>query len=353
MLIEPVQPDGWSIVMRATLNDIAKRVGVSKSLVSMYLNNHKLSSKIAAETKSRIDVAVKELDYRPSFTARALSNGKTRTIGIVCGGIKNPYFANLVEDALDEAAKHGYQLILGLTRRIPEEEEKTVKNLLNRQIDGLICCIHPEENSKTYTMFRQSRIPIIRLSPSKDFPTVCADGNEAMEKAVAFLAERGHSRICGVFYEHSEWPEPFVEACKKAHVDSRLLPQNDSETDQYVKSFIRQKETALIVNGAPPLLAALERHPDYRPDLIVGYDDYTMYSSLDRISGGIYTDSCEQIRIAVDLLINSLEHPSQAIPGKTGVHSLFLSRKEIEARQNQSFGVLTPFPIYRKEQEKK
>ena len=98
------------------------------------MNNHKLSSKIAAETKSRIDVAVKELDYRPSFTARALSNGKTRTIGIVCGGIKNPYFANLVEDALDEAAKHGYQLILGLTRWIPEEEENTVKNLLNRQI---------------------------------------------------------------------------------------------------------------------------------------------------------------------------------------------------------------------------
>ena len=335
--------------MRATLNDIAKRVGVSKSLVSMYLNNHKLSSKIAADTKSRIDLAVKELDYRPSFTARALSNGKTRTIGIVCGGIKNPYFANLVEDALEAAAKLGYQLILGLTRWIPEEEENTVKNLLNRQIDGLVCCIHPEENSKTYQMFLQSRIPIIRLSPSSDFPSVCIDGGEAMNEAVSFFATHGHSRICGVFYDRSEWPELFLEACRNAHVESRLFPQNDFQTDQYVKSFIRQKETALIVNGAPPLLAALERYPAYQPDVIVGYDDYTMYPSLNRISGGIYTDSKDQIRTAMNLLIDKLEHPSREIPMRTFIRSRFISREEIAERQNQCFGVLTPFPIYRKE----
>lgn len=335
--------------MRATLNDIAKRVGVSKSLVSMYLNNHRLSSKIAADTKSRIDLAVKELDYRPSFTARALSNGKTRTIGIICGGIKNPYFANLVEDALDEAAKLGYQLLLGLTRWVPDEEENTVKNLLNRQIDGLICCIHPEKNSKTYERFLQSRIPIIRLSPSNDFPAVCADGREAMNEAVSFLAARGHVRICGVFYDRSEWPELFSDACKKSHVDSILLPQNDFLADQYVKSFIRQKETALIINGAPPLLGALERYPDYHPEIIVGYDDYTMYPSLDRISGGFYTDSKKQIRTAVKLLIDKLEHPSREIPMRTFIHSEFISKDEIEIRQNRSYGVLTPFPIYRKE----
>ena len=201
--------------MRATLSDIAKQVGVSKSLVSMYLNNHRLSRKIAAETKRKIDQAVRELDYRPSFTARALSNGKTRTIGMICGGIKNPYFANLVEDALEETARKGYQLLLGLTRWIPEEEEKSIKNLLNRQIDGLICCVHPEESSGTSELLRQSRIPIIRLSPSDDFPSICSDGSDAMERAVSFLTARGHTRIGGVFYERSEWPEFFTEACRK------------------------------------------------------------------------------------------------------------------------------------------
>ena len=113
-------------MVKATLNDIARKVGVSKSLVSMYLNNHKLAGRIANDTKNRIDSAVRELKYQPSFAARALCNGKTKTIGMICGGIKNPYFAYLVEDAMEEAAKSGYQLLLSLTRWIPEEEEKAL-----------------------------------------------------------------------------------------------------------------------------------------------------------------------------------------------------------------------------------
>lgn len=331
--------------MRATLNDIAKKVGVSKSLVSMYLNNHRLSCKIAAETKNRIDLAVKELDYKPSFTARALSNGKTRTIGIICGGIKNPYFANLVEDALDEAAKHGYQLLLGLTRWIPKEEEKAVENLLNRQIDGLICCIHPEENSRTYELFRKSRIPIVRTCPSRDFPGVFADIQKAMNDAVAFLASRGHASVSGVFYQYSEWPEAFMKACKKFHIEPVPFFQHNPGTEKYIKTFPPRKHTAMIVNGAPPLLAVLERCPEYRPDIIVGCDDYTMYPSLDRIAGGIYTDSQAQIRKAVDLLIGKLEQPSLELPMKTTFCSRFLSPDEIKARQSRCYGVLAPFPI--------
>ena len=47
--------------MRATIKDIAERVGVSKSLVSMYLNNHPLSARIAEKTKKRIREAVQEM----------------------------------------------------------------------------------------------------------------------------------------------------------------------------------------------------------------------------------------------------------------------------------------------------
>ena len=331
--------------MRATLSDIARQVGVSKSLVSMYLNNHQLSSKIAAETKRKIDQAVKELDYKPSFAARALSNGKTRTIGMVCGGIKNPYFANLVEDAQEQAVRKGYQLLLGLTRWIPEEEKETVKNLLNRQIDGMICCIHPEENSETGKLLLESRIPVIRLSPSHDFPAIYADGSDAMEQAVAFLTGRGHSRIGGIFFKYSEWPTFFTEACRKNQVEANLCFSNIPLLEQYVDSFQKQNISALIVNGVYPLLATLEHHPQYQPEIIVGCDDYTMYSSLDRIVGGIYTDSRLQIQTAVTLLIDKLEDSTCEIPLKNTIYSRFISREEIELRQKRCFGVLTPFPI--------
>ena len=77
--------------MRATIKDIAERVGVSKSLVSMYLNNHPLASRIAERTKGKIDEAVREMNYQPSVTARALKNGKSRTIGLVIAEISGIY----------------------------------------------------------------------------------------------------------------------------------------------------------------------------------------------------------------------------------------------------------------------
>ena len=62
---------------------------------------------------------------------------------------------------MEEAVKSGYQLLLSLTRWIPEEEGKALENLLNRQIDGLLCCIEPEEDSSAYRLLKSANIPIV------------------------------------------------------------------------------------------------------------------------------------------------------------------------------------------------
>ena len=61
--------------MRVTLKDIAVRAGVSKSLVSMYLNGNP-AARLQPETKERIDRAIEEFGYRPSFAAQALAQGR-------------------------------------------------------------------------------------------------------------------------------------------------------------------------------------------------------------------------------------------------------------------------------------
>ena len=54
--------------MKATLKDIAARVGVTSQLVSFYLN-HPETTRVARETREKIDAAVKELNYRPNSPA--------------------------------------------------------------------------------------------------------------------------------------------------------------------------------------------------------------------------------------------------------------------------------------------
>lgn len=56
---------------RATISDVAREAGVSVGTVSNYLNG---TANVRAQTKSRIDAAIRRLAYRPSTFARALSS---------------------------------------------------------------------------------------------------------------------------------------------------------------------------------------------------------------------------------------------------------------------------------------
>ena len=115
--------------MRTRIKDIAERVGVSTALVSMYLNDHPLA-RMAEDTKRKIDEAVR--DYQPSVTARSLKKGKSKTLGLVIADIASVYSGFSSEMLLDEADKHGYQLLISVTRFNKEKEQKCLQNLMNR-----------------------------------------------------------------------------------------------------------------------------------------------------------------------------------------------------------------------------
>ena len=58
--------------MGATLNDIAKKVGVSQSTVSRVING---TAPISDEMKNKVYKAMKELNYHPNSLARNLAKG--------------------------------------------------------------------------------------------------------------------------------------------------------------------------------------------------------------------------------------------------------------------------------------
>lgn len=342
--------------MKATLNDIAQKVGVSKSLVSMYLNKHKLSVRIADETKKKIDYAVKTLNYQPSFTARALSNGKTKTIGMICGGIKNPYFACLVEDAMEEAAVYGYQLLLSLTRWIPEEEEKALENLLNRQIDGLICCIEPDPGTRAHELLENAAIPVLFLNrDEKKFQTVYSDLFPALKKAMKCFAAHGCRTVYGGFYKKSLWPAAFLKACGEYGLKPEFanIGIGEEKVVEFIRGIVGGERHGFVVNGYQAyslLLRNFPRFPGYRPEMVIGVDDYTVLEDSEYIIGGIYTDSPGLIRMAVDRLIALLEHPEKSAGGggHRKVNAVFLTKEKVMARQKALLadGIRIPFPNY-------
>lgn len=325
---------------KITLQDIARHVGVSKALVSMYLNN-KTAGRVAEETKRKIDQAVKDLNYKPSLMAQALSSGKTRTIGMICGGLKNPYFAYLVEDAMEEAAKHGYQLLLALTRWIPQEEEKVLENLLQRQIDGLISCIDTPQDSNTRQILLDSKIPVFRMNePDSCFSNISTDLSPGLNEAMRRFAEEGYHTVHGSFYANSIWPAAFMEAAKAYKLNAEIISEslNEKEIRQLVNGQSDPQAHGYIVNGYRSLMylqKSLADIPDSRPSIVIGLDDYFILQNFDCIKGSIYTDTPEIIRSTVQRLIKSIETPAISNRSEIVSQSIFLDRDASAKRQQK------------------
>lgn len=73
----------------ATIKDVAKLAGVSICTVSRALAN---KENITPKTMEKVLSAVRELDYKPNYSARSLKIGSTDTLGLIVPDITNPYY---------------------------------------------------------------------------------------------------------------------------------------------------------------------------------------------------------------------------------------------------------------------
>jgi DNA-binding LacI/PurR family transcriptional regulator len=63
------------------MTDVARLAGVSHQTVSRVLNGH---PNVTAQTRLRVDAAIRELGYRPNRAARTLATGRSQVIGACC-----------------------------------------------------------------------------------------------------------------------------------------------------------------------------------------------------------------------------------------------------------------------------
>ena len=92
---------------RPTIYDVAREAGVSKSLVSLVLNN----SPLVAEAKRKaVRDAIRKLGYRRSQAASSLASNRTRTIGLVIDDFHNPWFVELLSGLRTTMGPHGFHV---------------------------------------------------------------------------------------------------------------------------------------------------------------------------------------------------------------------------------------------------
>jgi DNA-binding LacI/PurR family transcriptional regulator len=181
---------------RVTIQDIAVRAGVTKGTVSKFLNARP-GYYVADTTRTRIEDAIRELDFQPSAIAQGLSHNRTMTIGFVAADIRNPFYPDLVAGVQTVVEQAGYTLVLGSSGSDSEREYAILRSMIRRRVDGVILGSARMQASEIELLAR-SGIRVVLASrnlPELVADTVIIDNVAGGELATTHLIELGHRRI--------------------------------------------------------------------------------------------------------------------------------------------------------------
>ncbi|MEO7715265.1 MAG: LacI family DNA-binding transcriptional regulator [Capsulimonas sp.] len=182
---------------RPTLDDVAKRAGVSKSAAAAIFVQKQSTVRVSPETRSRILLAAQEMNYRPNAVATSLRRQSTNTIGYYTGyvtvDLRVPFHNHLlngIRQACDEQKRH--LLLQGTFPDTPIEQ--IYNDLTDGKIDGLI--LHSHAGHPILDYLRQDRLPVISIAEKlAGFSAVTIDDAGGSNSIAEHLHALGHRHI--------------------------------------------------------------------------------------------------------------------------------------------------------------
>jgi LacI family transcriptional regulator len=195
--------------MKITMKSLADMLGVSRTTVSLVLRGKGSIARISPETSKRVLAKAEELNFTPNYFATALNNGETGTIGVVFPDVFEEYMSAMVKGMEDVFYTEGQILMLSTSRFDNLREQKIIRQMLHRGVDGII--LAPSAPFKG-TAFDYSHIdeiiaagvPLImidRYIPGTPACRVVQDDEKMACRAVSTLCSKGYRRIACLSFD--------------------------------------------------------------------------------------------------------------------------------------------------------
>lgn len=180
---------------KVTMQDVAKKAGVSKTTVSHYINNR--YEYMAEDTKKRIEKAINDLGYIPNYIAKSLKQKKTFTIGVIVANIIHSFSNEIIRAIEDVCEENDVHIFVCNADDNPAKEKSYMDMLIAKQVDGLI--IFPTGgNLNYYHKLKKSNFPIVFIDRKIEpciYPTFMLDNKKAASIAVNELIKSNKKKI--------------------------------------------------------------------------------------------------------------------------------------------------------------
>ena len=240
---------------RCTLQDIANRTGYTVNTVSRALKN---KSDISAATRGHIQQVASEMGYIRNQMASSLRSGRTKTLGVIVGGMSNPYYGIMTDAIQNCAAEHGYSLLIFCSRDDAETELQLVESAISHQVDGIL--LFPCAGSPgTIERIKAVGIPYVlmarHLGNEADDWVICNEEQGAY-LAAKHLLEAGHTRLgyisgFDVIFSSEQRMHGFYRALEEAGIPQEnglyACCSSDEETCQQLEQWRKIGVTGIFV----------------------------------------------------------------------------------------------------------
>lgn len=187
---------------RVTINDIARRSGVSKGAVSYALNGR---PGVSDATRRRILDVADQLGWAPNRTARLLSGSRTDSFGLILGRdprtlASEPFYMEFVAGMEAELSSRAYALLLQVCPDMDSELATYRKWSSERRVDATVV-MDLRVDDPRLAVLREVELPAVFVgdpSVTDGFTTVWTDDAGAMDEAVGYLSSLGHVSLARV-----------------------------------------------------------------------------------------------------------------------------------------------------------
>jgi len=179
------------------------------SVVSHVLNKGEGNTRVSPRTRETILRAAEELHYTPNETARTLRRGISETVGLICGDLRNPFFAELAAALEASLDREGFILSIShVAGEATARRRNVLQRMRNQGLRSVLVWSEAYDRSLERAE-RDSRRISFGFSTEK-VPGIWLDLEQALRLAVKELRLRGHTRL-GYYSPDSPHESPSVK----------------------------------------------------------------------------------------------------------------------------------------------
>lgn len=309
---------------RVTINDVAKKAGVSMSTASRALSGINASK----ETQEKVRKAAEELNYIPNLVARQLSVGRTNAIAIViCGDSETMFYDQYLSTTSSHIAVECMKIGLLPVLIYADAHSRSSIDwfLMGGGVDGLIIVgtIISQELRETLVKTSKPVLFIARPPRGLNFPYVDVDNYQAgYEIGQRFAAQGVHH--CVMVTGPADIPyikergEGFLEALSRYSVTSESISSgvtfSSNAGEQAISKLLYQNHYFDAVFAHTDLLAAgviraLTKFGYKIPDdvRVIGFDDIATSKALNPALTTMAQPYAEMAAAAVSMMSDRLD----------------------------------------------